>query len=112
MREAALTSTRCVAGAIAGLLVAAPATAAPLKLKLTNHRGSPVLNFRLQDPGATADSKNMLKGPLLPGDSIDLTFNPPKGKCVFNVRGVFEDGQPVQGDGFDLCKDHNLTLVE
>jgi hypothetical protein len=108
-----MTSIRTLAvAALLASLAALPASAAPLKLKVTNHRGSPVLNLRLQEPNAKADGKNLLKAPLGPGDSVEVTFTPPKDKCVFNIRGVFQDGEPVQGDGFDICKDHNLTLVE
>lgn len=108
-----MTSIRSFAAAgLVSILSAMPAAALPTKLKVTNHRGSPVLNLRLEEPGTKGDAKNLLKAPLAPGETVEVSFTPGKGKCVYNVRGVFQDGEPVQGDGLDICKDHNLTLVE
>ncbi|PSC02753.1 hypothetical protein SLNSH_22500 [Alsobacter soli] len=107
-----------VTGMLCALAYSAAAEAAPkakggaLKITVTNKRSVAITSLGFLPPGADTGGSNLLKKPLAPGKSIVLTVPAKKGECLFDILGSYEDELEISGSSMDVCKDHQLTLVD
>ena len=103
---------------VAGMMAAAPAFAADGTGKngvFTIHNetaGNTVVGFYTNDGGGW--STNWMSSLLKPGDSTDMKFSKPGGKCrqTLRVGWLGKGGGEVKDDpiGIDICKATNVYL--
>ena len=94
------------------LACAPPAHAEELLFALVNETSVELSEIHLS-PSSAAHQKAALLGgkPLLPGEGIDIVIANGHDTCLYNILGVFADGDIVAGDNVNLCELGIYTFV-
>lgn len=89
------------------------AHAEDLLFALVNETSVELLEIHLSPSEVPQQKADVLGGkPLLPGEGIDIVIAEGAGTCLFNILGVFADGDTVAGDNVNLCDLGIYTFLE
>ena len=95
------------------LAAGSAAQADDLLFALNNETSVALAEIQLAPSNAQQQKANVLGGqPLLPGEGIDIVIAGGSDKCLYNILGVFADGDTVAGENVDLCELGAFTFLE
>ena len=77
---------------------------------VTNNRTVSLVELTASFSGKTSDSVSVAKD--LPGGKKTIAHLAHDKDCLFDLHGVFDDGQTSDAAGVDLCKDKVINLNE
>jgi len=77
---------------------------------VTNNRSVSLVDLTASFSGKTGDSVSVAKD--LPGGKKTVAHLAHDKDCLFDLHGVFDDGQTSDAVGVDLCKDKAINLNE
>lgn len=87
------------------------ATRPPAEITVINARSVAVTTFEIATSGDNPRLVGKLARPLAAGQSAKLRLNRPTG-CSFFVLARFEDDSENDSDGFNLCGETQIRLVD
>lgn len=95
------------------LVAGSAAHADDLLFALNNETSVALAEIQLAPSNTQHQKANVLGGqPLLPGEGIDIVIAGGSDKCLYNILGVFADGDTVAGENVDLCELGAFTFLE
>lgn len=96
---------RFAAAAMAAVVLAAPALADHMKVRIHNNTGLTLYRFYSTNSGATKWGSDVMGSSVLPnGASMVLNFDNAKGYCVFDFRAIFDNGIELTRGGVNVCE--------
>lgn len=98
-----------LAGAL--LLWAAAAQAGEQDFTLLNETGYQIDRLYISSTKTNQWEEDILgEDPLPTGESVEIEFDAEENQCRWDIKAVYDDGEPVVWTGVDLCSLHRITL--
>lgn len=108
-----MRATRAVIAVLSVVALAAPAVAEDLAFRLVNETGADLVGFHVSAGESQTWEENLLEGAYLaPGYEIEVIIADGATTCIYDIRGVFGDGEAVEDYGLDLCDTGSYTFSE
>ena len=99
------------AAAMAGLLCATAAWAAAQDFTLVNGTGKTVMTINISPTGEDEWGPDLLGANVMEdGQSASVSFDVEEGRCLWDVRATYDDGDTGDWRGLDLCEISTITL--
>lgn len=100
--------------ALVALALAAPAVADDLEFMLVNDTSVSLVGFYVSPASSQHWEENLLDGGsyLAAGYEVGVLIADGLTTCVYDIRGVFEDGEVVDDLALDLCDLGEYTFTE
>jgi hypothetical protein len=100
--------------ALVALALAAPAVADDLEFMLVNQTSVSLVGFYVSPASSQHWEENLLDGGsyLAAGYEVGVLIADGLTTCVYDIRGVFEDGEVVDDLALDLCDLGEYTFTE
>lgn len=101
----------CIAAAAAALLaLATPASANDYQVEIVNKTGMALKHFYASVTATDDWEEDILGRDVLDdGDSFVANIDDGSGKCMYDFKGVFENGQFLVHKNIDVCSVHTYT---
>ena len=97
--------TRTIAVAATAALLALPAAADHMKVRIHNDTGVTLYAFQSTNSGSNKWGSDVMGNTTLPsGRSMVLNFDNQYGYCVFDFRAIFVDGSELTRGGVNVCQ--------
>lgn len=94
------------------LALGSPAAAADRVVEVINATGLTMTEFYASVTSTNSWEEDILGDDVLEdGDSIDVDIDDGSGKCVYDFRAVFENGQQAVKQGVDVCRISTFTFT-
>jgi hypothetical protein len=95
------------------LLGASSAFADKRDFTFVNKTSHPITHLYISDSGTSAWEEDVLgKDVLGSNESTDISFEDKTRKCSYDLKAVFEGGQPFERYNLDLCATTTYTLSD
>src|SRR5262245_55967468 len=96
---------------LATLALVASSAAGGADFEFVNNASSSITEVYIADPGSDTWGSNVLSAPIEPGETRGFVFTPNADECVYDFHATFDDGNPVQALGWDLCSNTTVVFV-
>lgn len=94
-------------------LLASSVSAEDLQFLLVNETSSDLVEFNVSSASSDEWEENLLSGGYLAPDyEIDVLIADGLVTCVYDIRGVFDDGSSVEDYDLDLCELGEYAFAE
>lgn len=91
----------------------APAAAENLEFLLVNSSSSALTGFYVSAASSEHWEENLLEGQILASNyEVTLTIADGLTTCIYDIRGVFQDGDVVEDMALDLCELGEYTFTD
>ena len=95
------------------LTLASTAHAENLTFTIFNDSSADLVEFNVsKSTSATWEANLMRGGYLAPGYEIDVVIADGQTTCVYDLRGIFEDGSEVEDFDIDMCDLGSYTFTD
>lgn len=102
-----------IAIAASALFMAGTASAENRHVMVTNGTSYTLVNFYASNAGMTSWEEDILGVDVLyPGEQAMINIDDGTGACIFDFKGVFEDGDSVINYGIDVCSVTDYVFYE
>ncbi len=102
-----------LAFAASALFLAGTASAENRHVMVTNGTSYTLVNFYASNAGMLSWEEDILGVDMLyPGEQAMINIDDGTGACIFDFRGVFEDGDEVINYGIDVCSVTDYVFFE
>jgi hypothetical protein len=92
---------------------ATPAVAEDLEFLLVNNAGSDLVGFYVSPASSEHWEENLLNNAYLAhGYEVTVTIADGLSTCIYDIRGVFKDGDVVDDLALDLCELGEYTFTQ
>jgi hypothetical protein len=92
---------------------AAPAVAEDLEFLLVNNSSSALTGFYVSAASSEHWEENLLEGRILAsGYEVTVTIADGLSTCIYDLRGVFQDGDVLEDLSLDLCELGEYTFTD
>lgn len=100
--------------AFSGLAMAGAASAAENRhVEIVNHTKHTITHFYASNTGSNDWEEDILgKDELAPGESIDIDIDDGTGKCKFDFKAVFADGDSLEKSNINVCEIESYEYTE
>lgn len=99
--------------AFSGLAAASAASADNRHVEIVNHTRHTIVHFYASNTGSNDWEEDILgSDELAPGDSIDIDIDDGTGKCKFDFKAVFSDGDDLQKSNINVCEIESYEYTE
>lgn len=99
--------------AFAGLAVAGTASAADRHVEIINHTKHTISHFYASNTGSNDWEEDILgKDELAPGESVSVDIDDGTGKCKFDFKAVFDDGDSLEKSNINVCEIESYEYTE
>ena len=89
------------------------AAAEDLEVIVVNDAGPDLIGFYVSPAGSDAWDENLLEdNPLASGNELTVTIPDGLTQCIYDIRGVFQDGDVLEDRGLDLCELGEYSFTE
>lgn len=94
------------------VLLFTPASAASLKLTLTNISGDQIaaITGKPANVESGAETENLITAPIAVAAKADVTIEAEDGVCVFDLQFTFASGQIQSRPDTDLCQTDQIII--
>ncbi|MDF1792279.1 MAG: hypothetical protein P1U88_10240 [Thalassobaculaceae bacterium] len=94
--------------------IAMPAAAEDLEFLLINDSSADLVGFYVSPASSEHWEENLLDGGsyLAPGYEVTVSIADGLTTCIYDIRGVFSDGDVVDDHSLDLCELGEYTFTE
>lgn len=100
------------AAVAATLALVAPASAADRHVEIVNKTGMALKHFYASVTSTDDWEEDILGRDVLEdGESFDANIDDGSGKCFYDFKGVFENGQYLIQKNIDVCTVHTYTYT-
>ncbi len=97
---------------VAGIGFAMPAAAADRHVEIINKTGMNLKHFYASVMSADSWEEDILGQDILEdGETFDADIDDGSGKCKYDFKGVFENGESLIQRGIDVCKTSTYTYT-
>ncbi len=87
------------------------AQAADRRVDIINKTGETLTEFYASVGSTNSWEEDILEEVLEDGETIEVNIDDGSGKCIFDFRGVFENGAEVVKRGVNVCQISKFTFT-
>ncbi|HXC54017.1 MAG TPA: hypothetical protein VNU97_01860 [Rhizomicrobium sp.] len=94
----------------AALLIATPALAEDLQIKVKNDTSTPMTEVYVSHVGTDSWEENILNGTVAPGEDLEVTIADGRTTCEYDIKAVFSDGGHAEFRNQNLCETAEFSV--
>jgi len=108
-----ISKSTLLATLVAGLFLASPASAADHRVDIVNKTGMALKHFYASVTSTDSWEEDILGRDILEdGESFEADINDGSGKCKYDFKAVFENGQYLIQKNIDVCTVTTYTYTK